>query len=314
MKHKKYLIFLACEAVILLAISLLSQRVNAPITALFAFPFEPIANGLARLAQSGNLGNGIALAFLVCISAIPSVISFAGCGGKRNIAETITLNTTSVVIFVGLYGMINPYQFYPSVLAGMDEMLPFSNGVFGVTIWSCIVACLVIRLLSLFRTGSTESLRKYLVYVIFAVGALFAGIGCTVPVSSMLSQIGEAQTGMDSVFAVLRFVVIVIPYAWNVWICITIADLILTVEQERTECIKSAAERVVNCCYLSLGVTVSLTAILNVLQVIFMKTLSDIRTNVDIPVVSIAFALMILLISGLLVENRTLHDDNDLFI
>lgn len=314
MKHKKYLIFLACEAVLLLAISVLSQRVNAPITSLFAFPFEQIANGLSLLAQSGRLGNGIALALLVCLSAIPSVISFAGCGGKRNIAEIIALNITSVVVFIGLYGMINPYQFYPSMLIGMDEMIPFSNGVFGVTIWSCIVACLVIRLLTLFRTGSTQSLRKYLVYAIFAVGALFVGFGLTVPVSSMVSKIGEAQTGTDSVFAVLRFVVTVIPYALNVWICITIVDLILTIEQDHTESIKSAAEKVVDRCYLSLGATVSLTAILNILQVIFMKMLSDIHTNVDVPVVSIAFALMILLVSRLLVENRTLRDDNDLFI
>lgn len=314
MKHKKYLIFLACEAVLLLAISVLSQRVNSPITSLFAFPFEQIANGLLLLAQSGNLGNGIALALLVCISAIPSVISFAGCGGKRNIAEIIALNITSVVVFIGLYGMINPYQFYHSMLVGLDEMIPFSNGVFGVTIWSCIVACLVIRLLTLFRTGSIGSLRKYLVFAIFALGALFVGFGLTAPVSTMITKIGEVQTGMDSVFVVLRFVATVIPYALNVWICITIVDLIQTIEQDHTDSIMIAAEKVVNRCCLSLGAAVSLTAIMNILQVTFMKTLSDIHANVDIPVVSITFALIILLISRLLVENRTLRDDNDLFI
>lgn len=314
MKHKKYLIFLACEAVLLLAISVLSQRVNAPITSLFAFPFEQIANGLALLAQSGKLGNGFALALLVCISAIPSVISVAGRTGNRNTIETIALNITSIVIFAALYGMINPYHFYPSMLVGVEEMIPVSNGMFGVTIWSWIVACVVLCLLNLFRSGSTASLRKYLILAIFSVGALFTGFGLTIPVGELIANIGEAQYGMDTVFAVLRFAATVIPYALNVWICITIVDLIQTIEQDHTESIKNAAEKVVNRCYLSLGATVSFTAILNILQVVFMKSLSNIHTNVDIPIVSIVFALMILLISRLLVENRTLRDDNDLFI
>lgn len=312
MKHKKYLIFLVCEAALLLVISALSQRVNAPITSLLAFPFEQIANGLILLASAGKIGNGFALALLVCISLTPSVISFTG--KKKSTLERIALNITSVVILVALCGMMNPYRFYPSILAGVEEFVPVSMGVFGVTIWSCVVACVVLHLLNLFRSGKTESLKRYFVIAILTIGALFTGFCFSTPVSTLIGSIKDAQYSMDTVLAVLRFAASVIPYVLNVWICITIVDLIQTIEQGQSDGIKASAEKVVNRCYLSLGATVSLTAILNILQVAFMKYLSNIHTHVDIPIVSIVFALMILLVSRLLVENRNLRDDNNLFI
>lgn len=312
MKHKKYLFFLACEAALLFVINILSQRVDTPITSILAFPFEQIANGLMLLASAGKFGNGFAMALLACISAIPTVISLTG--KKKSTLGCIALNVTSVVILVALCGMMNPYRFFPSILMGVGEFVPVSIGVFGVTIWSCIVACVVLHLLSLFRSGKTESLRRYFVIAILAIGALFTGFCFSTPVSSLIGSINDAQYSMDTVLAVLRFVTSVIPNVLNVWICITAVDLIHTIEQDHSEGIKASAEKVVNRCYLSLGATVSLTAILNILQVAFMKYLSNIHTHVDIPVVSIVFALMILLVSRLLVENRNLRDDNDLFI
>lgn len=312
MKHKKYLIFLTCEAVMLFVISILSHRTNTPITSILAFPFEQIANGLMLLASAGRIGNGFAMMLMVCFSLIPTMIAFTR--KKKSKFVCIALNITSVVILAALCGMMNPYRFFPSVLVGVEEFVPVSMGVFGVAIWSCIVACVVLQLLNLFRSGETESLRRYFVLAILSIGALFTGFCFSAPVSSLIGSINDAQSRLDAGLAVLRFAASVIPCVMNIWICITIVDLTQTIEQNRSEEIKTSAEKVVNRCYLSLGTTVSLTAILNILQVAFMKYLSNIHTHVDIPIVGIVFALMILLVSRLLVENRNLRDDNDLFI
>ena len=48
--------------------------------------------------------------------------------------------------------------------------------------------------------------------------------------------------------------------------------------------------------------------------VLFSRFLSNISVNVEIPVVSLAFILLILILSRLIVENRKLQSDNDLFI
>jgi len=45
-----------------------------------------------------------------------------------------------------------------------------------------------------------------------------------------------------------------------------------------------------------------------------MRWLSNINVTVDIPIISIAFTVMILLFSRLLIENKKLRDDNNLFI
>lgn len=314
MKHKKYYICLGIEAVLLIVLNAISQRVNPPVTSLLAFPFEQIANGLMLLAGSGSMGNGLALALLVCTAAVPTVLSFVGQKQQKYAIEMAAGIITSFVILIALYGMMNPYRFCPSILAGTEGWTPVLMGVFGVTIWSCIVDCVILRLLRLFRSGKVKSLRHYLVTAVFSVGIIFTVFCFSTPVSVMFSNINKSQSSLDIVFAILRFAASVIPYLLNIRVCVTIVDLIQAVEQNHAEVLKASAEKTVNLCCLSLLVTAALTAVWNILQMIFMKYLSNVHASADIPFVSIIFTLMILLISRLLVENRNLHDDNDLFI
>lgn len=313
MKHKKYLLILLGEAVGLTIISVICHYMEISALELLAFPFTQIANGLKMLSRTGNLGNGAALALLVCISVIPSVISVWGAKGKRSPAEIIALNIMSVVIFLSLYGIINPICFWPEIESEVTVMQEFRY-IADVTIWSWIVCCVVLRLLKQFQFSSAESLRKYLLLAILAVGILYVGIGFTEPVNMMLDGWEGSLSVTDSVFTILRFMVTVIPYVLNAWICVTAADTFRAIEQNDTEAVKRSAEKVVRRCCLSLGMTVSLIAVFNVLQIVFMKNLFNVQTTVLIPVKDIAFALMILLVSRLLVENRTLREDNDLFI
>lgn len=310
MKRKKYVLFLLCESILLLCLSALGEQSQSPF--LFSFPFAQIANGLKLLSQTSALGNGIALALLVSICSIPTVVYFTA--SNRNTTEAIILNLTSLVLFVAFYGMVNPLQFSPSLLAGIEEALPLFNGLFGVTIWSWIVACIVLHLLNLFRSGDPQHLRKYLVTAVLCLGALFTGYCFSVPASQLLANIRNPHNGMDLIFEILRFIAEIVPNLCNVLICISVADLLEAMETVDSDGVRTCAETLVKRCCISLGSAVILTAVLNALQIIFMKHLSNVHTNVDIPVVGIAFSLMILLIAGLLTENKTLRDDNDLFI
>ena len=60
--------------------------------------------------------------------------------------------------------------------------------------------------------------------------------------------------------------------------------------------------------------TAALSAGFNVLQVLFLDSLSHVVTTMQIPVFSIAFTLFALLFTRIVVENRDLRDDNELFI
>lgn len=313
MKHNKYLLFLVCEAVGLAIITVICHFLNITILDLLVFPFEKIANGLTKLSQTGNLGNGVAMVLLVCIAAIPSCISFLGPKGKRSMTEIITLNVLSVVILLSLYGMINPPRFCSKIESEAMAMTEFRY-IAGITIWSWIVCCIILRLMKQFQFSGVEQLRKYLLFAILTVGVLYVVFGFTKPLNIMLDGWEGSQSVTDSAFTILQFTVTAIPNVLNAWICVTVADTFRAFEQNDTEVVKHSAEKVIHRCRLSLGLSVSLIAIFNILQIVFMKKLLNVQTTVEIPVVEIVFALMILLLSRLLVENRTLREDNDLFI
>lgn len=221
---------------------------------------------------------------------------------------------TSAAVFTALWGMMHPDRFCPPALANVEEFALILNGMFGATIWACIAACTVLHLLKLFRSGDLAMLRKYLTTAVLMIGAVFTGVCFCTPLSTFTDMIAGAQNNMDAVFAILRFAASVIPYALNVWVCILIADLLRMLASERSGNTQIAAEKAVNWCCFSLSVTVSLTALMNFLQILFMQKLTSAHTHLDIPAVSIVFTLLILLVCRLLIENQNLRDDNELFI
>ena len=82
---------------------------------------------------------------------------------------------------------------------------------------------------------------------------------------------------------------------------------------DKTDTVQRADALSRRCC-LALGITAVSTVILNVVQLLLSNWLSNISVSVDIPFISLAFVLLILLLSRLIAENRRLRDDNDLFI
>ena len=65
---------------------------------------------------------------------------------------------------------------------------------------------------------------------------------------------------------------------------------------------------------MSLGLTILVTVVLNLLQLVCMGSLYTVHITVLLPVLSIVFVLAVLLLTQLMGENRQLKEDNDLFI
>ena len=85
-------------------------------------------------------------------------------------------------------------------------------------------------------------------------------------------------------------------------------------EKEEQDGITEAASRVSSICYVMLGITTTITAASNIIQIVFMRWLANVSVIVDIPIISIVFIVLILLFARLLIENKRLRDDNSLFI
>ena len=65
---------------------------------------------------------------------------------------------------------------------------------------------------------------------------------------------------------------------------------------------------------MSLAITSGLTALLYIAQILLLPQLSNVSTEVRLPITDLFFVLVILLLSRLLIENKQLRDDNSLFI
>ena len=129
--------------------------------------------------------------------------------------------------------------------------------------------------------------------------------------------LGLTYSGLDVSYAflVLRCLANMLPYLLDVAVTLAALDLLTAMKEDRySEESVQASEKLSHLCVLSLSATVVVTALLNILQLMFLGELHTVHINVYVPVLSVAFVLAVLLLNRLLGENKSLKEDNDLFI
>lgn len=314
MKKKTLLIICFCAAVISTVLVLLTERLPNLFSSIMAFPLEQIADGLSALSEAGPVGNGLAASVWIGVSAIPAMIAFRLRKGQGTAPERVSLYVLSGTILLTLYGMINPQLFSPVYSEGFSEYSKLIKAVFGVSFWAVVVLCIILRLIRLFRQGNKGQMLKYMQAVLCALCSIFAAIAAGSLVNGVLSLLEPSQTGIDKGFGAVRLTAVLIPYLLDIAIIIRVMKLIRIAARDGQDGIVEAANQVSGICCTALGVTTAITAAANIIQIAVMRRLSNINVTVDIPVISIAFTVMILLFSRLLIENKRLRDDNDLFI
>ena len=169
MKKKSLLIICFCAAALLTLFVVLTKYLPNLFSSLMAFPFEQIADGIGLLSKAGRVGNGLAAAVWIGISAIPAIIALRYKKGKETVLERVSLCVLSGTILLALYGMVNPRFFRPALSEGFSEYSKLIKVIFGVSIWAVVVLCIILRLIRLFRQGNKEQLFKYMQTVLCAL-------------------------------------------------------------------------------------------------------------------------------------------------
>lgn len=314
MKRKSFLALMGAVFVALGALVLFARNMPAIFSSLLAFPFEQLGAGLRILSLSGRMGNGLALALCVSVSLLPTVFAFCLKSEKAYRGEKIALCCLSAVLFIVLLGMANPSRLLSEFPFVTEEFLPVVKGVMGCTVWSFVVLWLMLRLVRLFRGGDMTKLFGYLRVVLYALCLIFVSAITLSCGSTLLSDLSAKQQSMDGMLAVFRFVASALPYVLDIGITLSLLTLLDAFIAKNGDDTARYAESLSRRCCLALGITAAATAALNVIQLLLSRSLSDISVNVNIPVVSLAFILLVLLLSRLITENRRLQRDNDLFI
>lgn len=279
------------------------------------FPFEPIGNFLQWLSLTGKIGNGIALALYITICTLPLVPVILHYKKRDRLAEHGALILTSLLLFPTLYYMINPHLFANIRFLYIEEMLSLLKATFSVTVWSAFICAIIFCLLRLLQTSSKSVLLDYLRKLLYILCVVFVGIIIFSCGTTFIQSLKQTQLPADKFMVFLHFFVSALPYVLD--FIITIFGIRLLSELQKdgySDSVTFFADKLANVCHTSLAILAISEVGFNILQLVFSKKLSNISTNVTIPLMSFAFVLATLLLAKLLAENKQLSDDNNLFI
>ena len=314
MKRRTLILILVLEAVLIAGLVVLTRLFPDLFTSVFAFPMEQIAAGLNALADTGAVGNGAALVLLAAVALVPSVFALRTPRGRETLAERITLVILSVVLVVVFLEMIHPTVFRNSASPDISRMMDIYRSVLSFTVWSVLVLYIVLRLIRLFRAGNREQLLRH-----FRIIASFPCMYFTAEFVAVLADgvltFGDGNpTGADGVVRVFRIAADAVPPLFEIAVLLRVRTLLEIASTEEQEGLVEAAGRVSSLSCITLAVTAGLCVLKHIVQFPFLPDLTNFSATVEIPLASIIFTAVILLFSRLLAENKTLREDNGLFI
>lgn len=314
MKRGLFWFLLAAEFIALLAVQLLTELAPALFSSLLAFPFEQIGLGLRELSLLGRLENGLAMALWAGLSLLPLIPAWRHAREPGLGLEHAALYLSAALLALALFGMANPSFLKNTIPLFAEQGMPVMKAILGGTVWSALILYAVLRLLRLFRGGDTPALLRYMGLLLYVLCFLFTGVIALSCGNGLLGELREAQRSMDGVMAVLGFLLSALPYGLDIliaWKAIALLAALRDGEGERAA--EMAAQLSARCC-LALGLTAASVVLWNILQLALLKVISNVAVSVNVPVMSLAYVLAVLLAARLIAENRRLRDDNDLFI
>ena len=314
MKNTKLYIILAVEAVLVGFAHCLGDIMPRMFTSALAFPFEQIGYVLGALSRTGAIGRGVASMLLIGISVLPMVSVLHSWNDRDRRAEHAALAMLTLVLLPVLSCMSSP-ELIVRLFPMIDErMLPSAKMTLGGSVWTVMLCWLVLMLLRLFRTGGRDRMLVYMRILMNVLCVLFTASIFGSCMGRMISGIREAQQPADGFMAAARFAVDALPWIADIAAAVSSGMLLDKLSQGVSDDAVLAAERLSRVSSAGLAAVVVSGAVLSLLQLAAAPMLSDLHTEVNIPVLSLVFVLATLLFSRIIAENKRLSDDNDLFI
>ncbi len=322
MRTKRFYAFLAAEAVFCLLLQLAREQLSWAFSTAIAFPFEQLGLGLRALSLSGWAGNTAAVVFYVAFCLLPAMLLKFFHRSRKGYPEDALLAILSVLLFGVLYLMVNPGLIVDWL--GSASGSPIGKAMLGGVVYSVLCGYLLLRVLRLFFMADTKRLQRYLtgllavlnlLFVYLAFGTCFRGLLDAFATLRAGNVGNERALGVSYVFLILQYLVDTLPYMLDVLVVFSSLRLLgaLRHNQYSAESV-SAAERLSHLCGQVLAATILTNIGFNLLQLVFAKRLNVLNGTVELPLLSLAFVLAILLLARFIGENKRLRDDNDLFI
>lgn len=313
--------FLVLEGIFFLALFWAGDAAPQWFSSALAFPFEQIGAGLRWLSLAGGAGNILAILLYAVLSLLPMGLLLALRRRRALCREDSLLILLTVLLFAALYYMVNPSLIPTPNGLGDGEM---NKALFGGSVYALAFGYGVLRALRHFQAADMSKLQDYLALFLKILAALFVFLACGSCFQDFLSGVDALQAGNQGnegallpsyLFLFARYLAAALPYVLDTLVTLSALNLLAERRQDPySHGAGEAAQTLSRLCVVSLGLTILVTVVLNLLQLVCIGSLYTVHITVLLPVLSIVFVLAVLLLTQLMGENRQLKEDNDLFI
>jgi hypothetical protein len=322
MKRKAIYSILIIEAVICMIVYAFQPTFSSSFLPFFSFPFEQIGWMLRWMSEGGVFGNTIAILMYVSLCTLPVLYLIAARRKRDHSPEDLLLGLLSVMLFVVMYRMINPsvMDYVGGVLFDRKTSMELS----GQIIYSILCAYIILRVLRRFYLANINKLQTYLGFLLYALNAMFIFIAAGICFGDFLASVeslhagnvgNEQGLGLTYAFLFFQYLVNALPHVLSIIVVFSVLSLLQEMSKDRYSVeTLSAANKLAQLCGIVLAITVLSGMAHNLIQFIFAKSLYVLKTNIEIPLISIAFFLAILLVTQIICDNSKLKEYNSKFI
>ncbi len=287
-----------------------------------AFPFEQIGIGLRMLSFSGDIGNIAAVILYLCLCLLPVFYFIFRTMKHKTHIEDALLILLSILLFAVIYMMINPSDIAKHF--GTKEFISMNKSLLGLVVYSVIIGYFIFRALRMIMYSTTKSMLNSLniLLSVICIGLTFyifcSGFWYFLLALDYLSTgyaVIEQGLSISYIFLVLQYIINILPYVLNIVIIIPGFELIEELKDNPYgEKVGISAKKISNLCKISIIVIILTQIILNLFQLILGLNLRFSNYTLSIPLPSVVFVLVAMILSRYFEETKKIKDDSDMII
>lgn len=293
---------------------------------ILSFPFGYVGSFLRALSLKGGALNVAAWVLYVLVALLPAGVYVWMKAKRLAVKLDLWLVFLSGYLFYAIYFMVNPASF-SSVLPEMAGMM------LNVGFYAFLFCYLVLRMLGWIRTGKrsalVKGLRLMLVILVVCFGieliagivAIPQGVQALKAGNTAFQQVTDIVAGGPGMLAfscltlVLQKIVQMIPAACGLVISFFALKLLRAVAEDLYS--DEAIERCKKLgllCSRTLAIVVISQVLMNGFQILFHRSILSLNMTANLPVASVFYTIVVLLITSYMKENQELKQENDAFI
>ena len=320
MTRERFRWLLIAEGAVCLLLWAVQWRLEGSMAAsLLSFPLGPIGGGLRALSLSGAAGNALAVALYVLLSLLP-LLGLLFVRRKRELKwEDSLLALLSAELFGALWLNVNPHLIH--ALPGLETA---GKAAVGGICWCTALGYGVLRVVRRLQAADGKGIYralKVLLAVLAVVLTAAACYACPAQLCASLADLAQANQGNEHLLlptqVVLGLECLVDMAAWLLDTAVVLGGwkLLDTLgEAGWSEIAVEVSEALSRRCANVLRVTVVLGLACSALKLLLIRQLSVVSVTISVPLMPIALVLAVLVLTRLLRANKSLREENDLFV